>query len=141
MRNGTECQEVQFSNLRIQEIHASPRNLSQLVTTFFGSRAEPSPSRVVAFCNFYLPTFYYYIDTGLIVSPLVSRHIDSIWSLRPLRLPAGRNSLDHFPLYVPIQGCTKSKSATYLRYMNYSGHSEMVENSVLRAGNRQSRGL
>ena len=48
-RNGTECQEVPFSNLRIQEIHASPRNLSQLVTTFFGSRAEPSPSRVVAF--------------------------------------------------------------------------------------------
>ena len=42
------CQEVPFGNSRIQEIHASPRDLSQLVTTFFGSRAEPSPSRVVA---------------------------------------------------------------------------------------------
>ena len=47
-RNGTMCQEVPFGNSRIQEIHASPRDLSQLVTTFFGSRAEPSPSRVVA---------------------------------------------------------------------------------------------
>ena len=42
------CQEVQFGNSRIKEIHASPRDLSQLVTTFFGSRAEPSPNRVVA---------------------------------------------------------------------------------------------
>ena len=77
-RNGTECQEVPFSNLRIQEIHASPRNLSQLVTTFFGSRAEPSPSRVVASYWFLHSHFLLFILTqGLIVSPLVSRHINS----------------------------------------------------------------
>ena len=47
-RNDILCQEVPFGYSRIQEIHASPRDLSQLVTTFIGSRAEPSPSRVVA---------------------------------------------------------------------------------------------
>ena len=36
-------QEVPFSHLRIQDIHASPRSLSQLVTTFFGTRAERFP--------------------------------------------------------------------------------------------------
>ena len=41
-------QEVPFSHLRIQDILASPRSLSQLVTTFIGTRAERSPSWVVA---------------------------------------------------------------------------------------------
>ncbi len=41
-------QEVPFSHPRIHDIHASPRGLSQLVTTFFGTRAERSPSWVVA---------------------------------------------------------------------------------------------
>ena len=41
-------QEVLLGDLRIQGIHAPPRSLSQLVTTFISSRAEPSPSQVVA---------------------------------------------------------------------------------------------
>ena len=40
--------EVLFGNRRIQGIHAPPRRLSQLVTTFVSSRAEPFPSQVVA---------------------------------------------------------------------------------------------
>ena len=63
----------------------------------------------------------------------MSRHIDSIWSLRTLRLPAGRSVLDHFPLYVPIQGCTKSRRATYLPYMNDAGHPGGGKNALLRA--------
>ena len=43
-----KIQEVPFSHLRIQDILASPRSLSQLVTTFIGTRAERSPSWVVA---------------------------------------------------------------------------------------------
>ena len=45
--NVAKRQEVLFGNLRIQEIHASPRSLSQLVTTFFSSRAEPFPRQVL----------------------------------------------------------------------------------------------
>ena len=56
-RNGALRQEVLFGNSRIHEIHASPRDLSQLVTTFFGSLAEPSPSRVVAFFISTYPLF------------------------------------------------------------------------------------
>jgi hypothetical protein len=41
-------QEVPLGNLRIHGIHAPPRSLSQLVTTFIGIRAERSPSWVVA---------------------------------------------------------------------------------------------
>ena len=41
-------QEVLFSHLRILGIHAPTRSLSQLVTTFIGTRAERSPSWVVA---------------------------------------------------------------------------------------------
>ena len=65
------CQEVQFGNSRIKEIHASPRDLSQLVTTFVGSRAEPSPNWVVA-------SLFLIVLTN--VRPLVSRHINSGFS-------------------------------------------------------------
>ena len=41
-------QEVPLGDLRIKGIHAPTRSLSQLVTTFIGTRAERSPSWVVA---------------------------------------------------------------------------------------------
>ena len=45
--NVAKRQEVLFGNLRIQEIHASPRSLSQLVTTFISSQAEQFPRQVL----------------------------------------------------------------------------------------------
>ena len=86
-RNGTMCQEVPFGNSRIQEIHASPRDLSQLVTTFVGSRAEPSPNWVVA--SLFLIGTHYCEASGV--------QAYQFWFLRPLRLPAGRSSLNHLP--------------------------------------------
>ena len=85
-------QEVLLGDLRIQGIHAPPRSLSQLVTTFISSRAEPSPSQVVAsICNF--------IHTHICVSPLVSRNVDSGFSDHPVS-PTGRDGLHLFPKIV-----------------------------------------
>ena len=81
-------QEVLLGYLRIQGIHAPPRSLSQLVTTFISSRAEPSPSQVVA-------SIYDY-STLTCVSPLVSRNVDSGISNHPVT-PAGQDGLHHFP--------------------------------------------
>ena len=50
-----EVQEVPFSDPRIQGTHAPPRGFSQLVTTFVGTRAEPSPRWVVASWYFFIP--------------------------------------------------------------------------------------
>ena len=50
-------QEVPLGDLRIKGIHAPTRSLSQLVTTFIGTRAERSPSWVVA-SHVYVTTPY-----------------------------------------------------------------------------------
>ena len=89
-------QEVLLGDLRIQGIHAPHRRLSQLVTTFISSRAEPSPSQVVAsFCNDF--------STLTCVSPLVSRNVDSGFSDHPVT-PAGRDGLHLFPAIVKATG-------------------------------------
>ena len=93
----TKRQEVLLGDLRIQGIHAPPRRLSQLVTTFISSRAEPSPSQVVA------SIYDFIFHTHICVSPLVSRNVDSGFSDHPVT-PAGRDGLHHFPTIVKATG-------------------------------------
>ena len=90
-------QEVLLGDLRIQGIHAPPRRLSQLVTTFISSRAEPSPSQVVA------SIYDFIFHTHICVSPLVSRNVDSGFSDHPVT-PAGRDGLHLFPTIVKATG-------------------------------------
>jgi hypothetical protein len=90
-------QEVLLGDLRIQGIHAPPRRLSQLVTTFISSRAEPSPSQVVA------SIYDFNFHTHICVSPLVSRNVDSGFSDHPVT-PAGRDGLHLFPTIVKATG-------------------------------------
>ena len=80
-------QEVLLGDLRIQGIHAPPRSLSQLVTTFIGTRAKPFPRWVVAST---CPA------RSLACHPLVSRLTSRI--SQDDRFPVGRPSSTTLPL-------------------------------------------
>ncbi len=99
-------QDVPFSNLRIYGIHAPPRSLSQLVTTFIGTRAERSPNWVVAshVC------FPHHAS-----NPSVSSHANSASSESRLK----DDSPQPFPLY-GIRTEVLSIHPTALLYMNES---------------------
>ena len=101
-------QEVPFSHLRIQDIHASPRSLSQLVTTFFGTRAKRSSSWVVA---------SHVCTCTMRDNPSLSSHANAASSED--RLPEGRPSSALPPTRTHAE--VLSNHPTYLLYMNPSG--------------------
>ena len=107
MRLFPKKQEVPFSHLRIHGIHAPPRSLSQLVTTFIGTRAERSPSWVVA-SHVCIPHHA--------SNPSVSNSCQFGFHRKPP--PQGRFS-SALPPICSIPGCL-SIPPTYHPYMNES---------------------
>ena len=106
-------QEVLLGDLRIQGIHAPPRSLSQLVTTFISSRAEPSPSQVVA-------SIMIFFHTHLCESSGVQKR--RFWFLSPPRLPHGAGRSPPLPHDSQgYRGAHLSIQPTDLPYMNGSG--------------------
>ena len=101
-------QEVPFSHLRIQDIHASPRSFSQLVTTFFGTRAKRSSSWVVA---------SHVCTCTMRDNPSLSSHANAASSED--RLPEGRPSSALPPTRTHVE--VLSNPPTCLLYMNPSG--------------------
>ena len=101
-------QEVPFSHLRIQDIHASPRSFSQLVTTFFGTRAKRSSSWVVA---------SHVCTCTMRDNPSLSSHANAASSED--RLPEGRPSSALPPTRTRAE--VLSNPPTCLLYMNPSG--------------------
>ena len=102
-------QEVPFSHPRIHDIHASPRGLSQLVTTFFGTRAKRSSSWVVA---------SHVCTCTMRVNPSLSSHANAASSED--RLPEGRPSSALPPARMHAE--VLSNHPTCLLYMNPSGY-------------------
>ena len=103
-----KIQEVPFSHLRIQDIHASPRSFSQLVTTFFGTRAKRSSSWVVA---------SHVCTCTMRDNPSLSSHANAASSED--RLPEGRPSSALPPTRTHAE--VLSNPPTCLLYINPSG--------------------